>query len=95
MRPQGISKPRDLLRRSFAFTSDIVKEPLEPIHASHKKTGEVAITTLDFLGNEMTTLLVGTGEGNVHPAGAAGSYASAITPIYSFEEAEDYVYHVK
>ena len=28
-------------------------------------------------------------------AGATGSHASAITPIYSFEEADDYVYDVK
>ena len=28
-------------------------------------------------------------------AGAAGSHASAVAPIYSFEEADDYVYDVK
>ena len=157
----------------------VVKESLELIHAGHNKTGEVAITTLDFPNNETTTFLVGTEEGNVyqahrydragakaglnqydvykghtgpvmgldfHPlvgpvdfsdlfltcsvdwtvklwraksltnasgppppslstnlsgstsgksAGTAGSHASAIAPIYSFEEADDYVYDVK
>lgn len=155
------------------------QESLELIHAGHNKTGEVAITTLDFPNNETTTFMVGTEEGNVyqahrydragakaglnqydvykghtgpvmglhfHPlvgpvdfsdlfltcsvdwtvklwraksltnasgppppslstnlssstsgksAGAAGSHAAATAPIYSFEEADDYVYDVK
>jgi len=29
------------------------------------------------------------------PAGTVGSHASAVVPIYSFEEADDYVYDVK
>jgi len=41
---------------------------LELIHAGHNKTGEVAITTLDFPDNETTTFWVGTEEGNVYQA---------------------------
>jgi dynein intermediate chain, cytosolic len=125
------------------------------IHAGHNKTGEVAITTLDFPDNETTTFWVGTEEGNVYQANRydrAGAKAGlnqydvykahagpvmglhfhplvgpvdfsdlfltssvdwtvklwrakslakpstiphAITPIYSFDEADDYVYDVK
>jgi dynein intermediate chain, cytosolic len=151
---------------------------LELIHAGHNKTGEVAITTLDFPDNETTTFWVGTEEGNIYqanrydragakaglnqydvykahsgpvmglhfhpllgpvdfsdmfltcsadwtvklwrakslaspssapapssaPVGSAGSkgfstgtggHASAVQPIYSFDEADDYVYDVK
>ena len=38
------------------------------MHAGHNKTGEVAITTLDFPDNETTTFWVGTEEGNVYQA---------------------------
>ncbi|KAF9258885.1 WD40 repeat-like protein [Marasmius fiardii PR-910] len=44
------------------------QETLELIHAGHSKTGEVAITTLDFPDNETTTFWVGTEEGNVYQA---------------------------
>ncbi|KAF5355315.1 hypothetical protein D9758_006013 [Tetrapyrgos nigripes] len=44
------------------------QETLELIHAGHNKTGEVAITTLDFPDNEATTFWVGTEEGNVYQA---------------------------
>ncbi|KAL4063150.1 WD40-repeat-containing domain protein [Scleroderma citrinum] len=131
------------------------QETLELIHAGHNKTGEVAITTLDFPDNETTTFWVGTEEGNVYQAnrydragakaglnqydiykGHAGpvmglhfhplvgpvdfsdlfltasvdwtvklwrakslakpsTAAHAIPPIYSFDEADDYVYDVK
>ncbi|KIM56500.1 hypothetical protein SCLCIDRAFT_17183 [Scleroderma citrinum Foug A] len=131
------------------------QETLELIHAGHNKTGEVAITTLDFPDNETTTFWVGTEEGNVYQAnrydragakaglnqydiykGHAGpvmglhfhplvgpvdfsdlfltasvdwtvklwrakslakpsTAAHTIPPIYSFDEADDYVYDVK
>lgn len=131
------------------------QETLELIHAGHNKTGEVAVTTLDFPDNETTTFWVGTEEGNVYQAnrydragakaglnqydiykGHAGpvmglhfhplvgpvdfsdlfltasvdwtvklwrakslakpsTAAHAIAPIYSFDEADDYVYDVK
>ncbi|KAI9464161.1 WD40-repeat-containing domain protein [Boletus coccyginus] len=131
------------------------QETLELIHAGHNKTGEVAVTRLDFPDNETTTFWVGTEEGNVYQAnrydragakaglnqydiykGHAGpvmglhfhplvgpvdfsdlfltasvdwtvklwrakslakpsTAASAIAPIYSFDEADDYVYDVK
>ena len=124
-------------------------------HAGHNKTGEVAITTLDFPDNETTTFWVGTEEGNVYQAnrydragakaglnqydvyrGHSGpvmglhfhplvgpvdfsdlfltcsvdwtvklwrakslakpsTTANSIAPIYSFDEADDYVYDVK
>ena len=38
------------------------------MHAGHNKTGEVAITTLNFPDNETTTFWVGTEEGNVYQA---------------------------
>lgn len=38
------------------------------MHAGHNKTGEVAITCLDFPANETTTFWVGTEEGNVYQA---------------------------
>ncbi|KAL0580588.1 hypothetical protein V5O48_001413 [Marasmius crinis-equi] len=44
------------------------QETLELIHAGHNKTGEVAITTMDFPDNETTTFWVGTEEGNVYQA---------------------------
>ena len=132
-----------------------VQETLELVHAGHNKTGEVAITTLDFPDNETTTFWVGTEEGNVYQANRydrAGAKAglnqydvykghsgpvmglhfhpqhgpvdfsdmfltcsvdwtvklwrakslakpstavNAISPIYSFDEADDYVYDVK
>ncbi|RDB23819.1 Cytoplasmic dynein 1 intermediate chain 1 [Hypsizygus marmoreus] len=131
------------------------QETLELIHAGHNKTGEVAITTLDFPDNETTTFWVGTEEGNVYQANRydrAGAKAGlnqydvykghagpvmglhfhplvgpvdfsdlfltssvdwtvklwrakslakpsttphAISPLYSFDEADDYVYDVK
>ncbi|KAF8223518.1 WD40 repeat-like protein [Tricholoma matsutake] len=131
------------------------QETLELIHAGHNKTGEVAITTLDFPDNETTTFWVGTEEGNVYQANRydrAGAKAGlnqydvykghagpvmgldfhplvgpvdfsdlfltssvdwtvklwrakslakpsttphGIAPIYSFDEADDYVYDVK
>ncbi|KAG9312939.1 WD40-repeat-containing domain protein [Chiua virens] len=131
------------------------QETLELIHAGHNKTGEVAVTTLDFPDNETTAFWVGTEEGNVYQAnrydragakaglnqydiykGHAGpvmglhfhplvgpidfsdlfltasadwtvklwrakslakpsTAAHAIPPIYSFDEADDYVYDVK
>ncbi|KAF9462959.1 dynein intermediate chain [Collybia nuda] len=131
------------------------QETLELIHAGHNKTGEVAITTLDFPDNETTTFWVGTEEGNVYQANRydrAGAKAGlnqydvykghagpvmglhfhplvgpvdfsdlfltssvdwtvklwrakslakpsttphAISPIYSFDEADDYVYDVR
>ncbi|KAJ8522741.1 hypothetical protein ONZ45_g723 [Pleurotus djamor] len=130
-------------------------ENLELVHAGHSKTGEVAITTLDFPDNETTAFWVGTEEGNVYQAhryDRAGAKAGLnqydvykghsgpvmglhfhpltgpvdfsdlfltcsvdwtvklwrakslakpsnaphnITPIYSFDEADDYVYDVK
>ncbi|KAJ7576962.1 cytoplasmic dynein intermediate chain [Mycena floridula] len=137
---------------------DMLAQPqdtLELIHAGHNKTGEVAITTLDFPDNETTTFWVGTEEGNVYQANRydrAGAKAGLnqydiyrghagpvmgldfhplvgsvdfsdlfltcsvdwtvklwqakslakpstsphpIAPIYSFDEADDYVYDVK
>lgn len=131
------------------------QETLELIHAGHNKTGEVAITCLDFPDNETTTLWVGTEEGNVYQANRydrAGAKAglnqhdiyrghsgpltglhfhplvgpvdfsdlfltcsvdwtvklwrakslakpstsvNSVPPIYSFDEADDYVYDVK
>ncbi|KAI0726724.1 WD40 repeat-like protein [Fomitopsis betulina] len=131
------------------------QETLELVHAGHNKTGEVAITTLDFPDNETTTFWVGTEEGNVYQANRydrAGAKAglnqydvykghsgpvmglhfhpqhgpvdfsdmfltcsvdwtvklwrakslakpsttvNPISPIYSFDEADDYVYDVK
>ncbi|EPT00912.1 hypothetical protein FOMPIDRAFT_1162216 [Fomitopsis schrenkii] len=131
------------------------QETLELVHAGHNKTGEVAITTLDFPDNETTTFWVGTEEGNVYQANRydrAGAKAglnqydvykghsgpvmglhfhpqhgpvdfsdmfltcsvdwtvklwrakslakpstavNAISPIHSFDEADDYVYDVK
>ncbi|KAF7356841.1 WD-REPEATS-REGION domain-containing protein [Mycena venus] len=131
------------------------QETLELIHAGHNKTGEVAITALDFPNNETTTFWVGTEEGNVYQANRydrAGAKAGlnqydvykghsgpvmglhfhplagpvdfsdlfltcsvdwtvklwrakslakpstsphAISPLYSFDEADDYVYDVK
>lgn len=128
---------------------------MELIHSGHNKTGEVAITTLDFPDNETTTFWVGTEEGNVYQAnrydragakaglnqqdiykGHAGpvmglhfhpligpmdfsdlfltcsvdwtvklwrakslaktsSSPHLVTPLYSFDEADDYVYDVK
>ncbi|KAI0077731.1 WD40 repeat-like protein [Panus rudis PR-1116 ss-1] len=44
------------------------QETLELIHAGHNKTGEVAITCLDFPDNETTTFWVGTEEGNIYQA---------------------------
>ncbi|KIJ62044.1 hypothetical protein HYDPIDRAFT_30860 [Hydnomerulius pinastri MD-312] len=44
------------------------QETLELVHAGHNKTGEVAITTLDFPDNETTTFWVGTEEGNIYQA---------------------------
>ncbi|OAX38984.1 WD40 repeat-like protein [Rhizopogon vinicolor AM-OR11-026] len=131
------------------------QETLELNYAGHNKTGEVAITALDFPDNETTTFWVGTEEGNVYQAnrydragakaglnqydvykGHAGpimglhfhplvgpvdfsdlfltvsvdwtvklwrakslakpsTTAQVIAPIYSFDEADDYVYDVK
>ncbi|KAK0467267.1 WD40-repeat-containing domain protein [Desarmillaria tabescens] len=131
------------------------QETLELIHAGHNKTGEVAVTTLDFPDNETTTFWVGTEEGNVYQANRydrAGAKAGlnqydvykghagpimglhfhpligsvdfsdlfltssvdwtvklwrgksltkpstsphVISPLYSFDEADDYVYDVK
>ncbi|KAJ3576461.1 hypothetical protein NP233_g419 [Leucocoprinus birnbaumii] len=131
------------------------QETLELVHAGHNKTGEVAITTLDFPDNETTTFWVGTEEGNVYQAnrydragakaglnqydvyrGHAGpvtglhfhplvgpvdfsdlfltssvdwtvklwrakslakpsTSSHSVPPVYSFEEADDYVYDVK
>ncbi|KAG6868069.1 hypothetical protein C0993_007802 [Termitomyces sp. T159_Od127] len=131
------------------------QETLELVHAGHNKTGEVAITTLDFPDNETTTFWVGTEEGSVYQAnrhdragakaglnqhdvykGHAGPVMSlhfhpligpvdfsdlfltssvdwtvklwrakslakpsttphVIPPLYSFDEADDYVYDVK
>ncbi|KAF5362334.1 hypothetical protein D9756_002585 [Leucocoprinus leucothites] len=131
------------------------QETLELVHAGHNKTGEVAITTLDFPDNETTTFWVGTEEGNVYQAnrydragakaglnqydvykGHAGpvtglhfhplvgpvdfsdlfltcsvdwtvklwrakslakpsTSSHLVPPVYSFEEADDYVYDVK
>ncbi|KAH7926434.1 WD40 repeat-like protein [Leucogyrophana mollusca] len=137
------------------------QETLELIHSGHNKTGEVAITTLDFPDNETTTFWVGTEEGNVYQANrydragakaglnqydiykghagpvmglhfhplvgpvdfsdlfltasvdwtvklwrarsvakagvgaAGGGGVSAVAPVYSFDEADDYVYDVK
>ncbi|KAH8832670.1 WD40-repeat-containing domain protein [Flagelloscypha sp. PMI_526] len=131
------------------------QETLELIHTGHNKTGEVAITSLDFPDNETTTFWVGTEEGNVYQANRydrAGSKAglnqfdvykghfgpitglhfhplsgpvdfsdifltssvdwtvklwrakslqkpsssaNLIAPLYSFDEADDYVYDVR
>ncbi|KAH9993708.1 cytoplasmic dynein intermediate chain [Russula compacta] len=131
------------------------QETLELVHAGHNKTGEVAITTLDFPDNETTAFWVGTEEGNIYQANRydrAGAKAGlnqydvykghsgpimglnfhpligpvdfsdlfltcsvdwtiklwrskslakpstttqVVTPIYSFDEADDYVYDVK
>ncbi|TFK51665.1 WD40 repeat-like protein [Heliocybe sulcata] len=131
------------------------QETLELVHAGHSKTGEVAITTLDFPDNETTTFWVGTEEGNIYQAnrydragakaglnqydiyrGHSGpimgihfhplvgpvdfsdlfltcsvdwtvklwrakslakpsTAAHPVAPVYSFDEADDYVYDVK
>lgn len=131
------------------------QETLELVHAGHNKTGEVAITTLNFPDNETTTFWVGTEEGNVYQAnrydragakaglnqydvykGHSGpvmglhfhplhgpvdfsdlfltcsvdwtvklwrakslakpsTSANVVAPLYSFDEADDYVYDVK
>ncbi len=128
---------------------------MELIHAGHNKTGEVAVTTLDFPDNETTAFWVGTEEGNVYQANRydrAGAKAglnqydvykghagpvmglhfhplvgsvdfsdlfltssvdwtvklwrskslakpstgpNVVSPLYSFDEADDYVYDVK
>ncbi|KAK7687951.1 hypothetical protein QCA50_009170 [Cerrena zonata] len=44
------------------------QETLELVHAGHNKTGEVAITCLDFPDNETTTFWVGTEEGKRVPS---------------------------
>ncbi|KAF8630746.1 hypothetical protein AX17_005341 [Amanita inopinata Kibby_2008] len=44
------------------------QETLELIHGGHNKTGEVAITCLDFPASETTTFWVGTEEGHVYQA---------------------------
>ncbi|KAJ3731071.1 WD40-repeat-containing domain protein [Lentinula guzmanii] len=44
------------------------QETQELIHAGHNKTGEVAITIMDFPDNETTAFWVGTEEGNVYQA---------------------------
>ncbi|KAJ4482179.1 WD40-repeat-containing domain protein [Lentinula aciculospora] len=44
------------------------QETQELIHAGHNKTGEVAITAMDFPDNETTAFWVGTEEGNVYQA---------------------------
>jgi dynein intermediate chain len=44
------------------------QETLELLHPQHPKTDEVSITSLAFQGNETTTLLVGTEEGNIYAA---------------------------
>lgn len=44
------------------------QETLELSHPKHPKTDEVSITTMAFQGNETTTLLVGTEEGNIYAA---------------------------
>ncbi|KAF7797184.1 hypothetical protein EIP86_008376 [Pleurotus ostreatoroseus] len=131
------------------------QETLELVHAGHNKTGEVAITCLNFPDNETSTFWVGTEEGNVYQAnrydragakaglnqfdvhkGHAGpvmglhfhpligpvdfsdlfltcsvdwtvklwrakslakpsTQPNVVPPIYSFDEADDYVYDVK
>ncbi|KAI0705138.1 WD40 repeat-like protein [Cytidiella melzeri] len=131
------------------------QETLELVYTGHNKTGEVAITTLDFPDNETTTFWVGTEEGNMYQAnrydragakaglnqhdvykGHGGpimglhfhplhgpvdfsdlflscsvdwtvklwrakslakpsTSATSVPPIYSFDEADDYVYDVK
>lgn len=131
------------------------QETLELVHAGHNKTGEVAVTTLDFPDNETTAFWVGTEEGNVYQANRydrAGAKAglnqydvykghagpvmglhfhplvgsvdfsdlfltssvdwtvklwrskslakpstgpNVVSPLYSFDEADDYVYDVK
>jgi len=133
----------------------VIQETLELVYAGHNKTGEVAITTLDFPDNETTAFWVGTEEGNIYQANRydrAGAKAGlnqydvykghsgpitglsfhpligpvdfsdlflscsvdwtvklwrskslakpsttsqTVTPIYSFDEADDYVYDVK
>ncbi|KAI0033657.1 cytoplasmic dynein intermediate chain [Vararia minispora EC-137] len=135
------------------------QETLELVHAGHNKTGEVAITALDFPDNETSTFWIGTEEGNLyqanrhdragakaglnahdvyrahagpvtglhfHPADgpvdfsdlflscsvdwtvklwrargltntkpSTGGAPTAVPPLYSFDEADDYVYDVK
>ncbi|THH01051.1 hypothetical protein EW026_g1558 [Hermanssonia centrifuga] len=115
------------------------QETLELIHAGHNKTGEVAITTLNFPDNETTTFWVGAKAGlnqydvyrghsgpvmglHFHPLlgpvdfsdlfltcsvdwtvklwrakspSKPSTTANVIPPIYSFDEADDYVYDVK
>ena len=44
------------------------QETLELLHPQHAKTDEVSITSLAFQGNETTSLLVGTEEGNIYAA---------------------------
>lgn len=44
------------------------QETLELAHPQHPKTDEVSITSMAFQGNETTTLLVGTEEGNIYAA---------------------------
>ncbi|KAG6334603.1 hypothetical protein ID866_4479 [Astraeus odoratus] len=150
-----ITSSEDIGAWSVTSMTLLVQETLELIHAGHNKTGEVAITTLDFPDNETTTFWVGTEEGNVYQAnrydragakaglnqydiykGHAGpvtglhfhplvgpvdfsdlflttsvdwtvklwrakslakpsTAAHSIPPVYSFDEADDYVYDVK
>ncbi|KAH9176034.1 WD40 repeat-like protein [Lactarius sanguifluus] len=124
------------------------QETLELVHTGHNKTGEVAITTLDFPDNETTAFWVGTEEGNIYQANRPGlnqydvykghsgpvmglnfhpligpvdfsdlfltcsvdwtvklwrskslakpsTTTQTVSPIYSFDEADDYVYDVK
>ena len=44
------------------------QETLELVHTGHNKTGEVAITALNFPDNESSTFWIGTEEGNVYQA---------------------------
>lgn len=54
-----------------SWTLDMLARPqetLELLHPQHAKTDEVSITSMAFQGNETTTLLVGTEEGNIYAA---------------------------
>ncbi|KAI5986318.1 hypothetical protein EDD15DRAFT_2174913, partial [Pisolithus albus] len=76
MRMVGTQNARDQTTSSMdgsvcSWLVDMLVHPQETlllIHAGHNKTGEVAITTLDFPDNETTTFWVGTKEGNVYQA---------------------------
>lgn len=54
-----------------SWTLDMLAKPQETLELTqpqHPKTDEVSVTSIAFQGNETTTLLVGTEEGNIYAA---------------------------